>query len=244
MAIDLDGLEVLDFRKYKKAMIEGATKINLMRWPNPISPGSKKFKLDVKDDTYFKVENRNYVIQPHPNITPAKAIKDMKDNPENYAAECQFYCQIVKLVGMVDAMGEEEFNNYIEEQDEPFTIRAAGSTGIREDKLFYPINPMRAGKTLIEMDGTIIRNAFKAIKNMKVGTRITLESPFLSRDNIFYNENIVKVGRNKYLAQGLGEQPLTMKQILNKLVEMGGSGTKAKDIGIRQIVVTKEEDID
>jgi RHS repeat-associated protein len=242
-AVDLDGAEELDFKKFGEGMVLGSTHFINARWPTAI-PGEenkKKFKLDLKsgdNNQFFTTNGNEYRLKE--GKTPSQGLTDMFNNPGEYALDCQFFVQVTKLHGMMYSMGPEKFDEYIKTNYRSFKIEGAFSTGIEEKDFLYPgtTEGTVMGKDAVEVNG------WDYIDKANVGTEIALKSSFLGKDNDFYIENIVKTGKDKYLAQGLGgTKELTLAQVKKALSDVKNDNKDhSSEVTISEIRVSSETD--
>ncbi|WP_197060115.1 RHS repeat-associated core domain-containing protein [Sporocytophaga myxococcoides] len=244
VAIDLDGLEQLDYNKFREGMLKGEITLrhapfpkNLKKigtWHNPADYTNNKFWKTANAKS-GKVELKDRYLEMREGVLPSDALTHIVENPKLYPMDCGQYVQVLKLYGMLESMGPKDFNEYIKLQPENFTLRNHNSTGLQNNITYDVFN----GDVLLK--GRKIGTADQVIDESEIGTRITLNSPFLVGTTL-HNENIVKVGDDKYIAQGLGKGELSMKQIkkalLREAAAMGKIG-KAKDISVSEIEVFK-----
>ena len=151
--------------------------------------------------------------------------------------DCGTFVQVVKLAGMLNAMGDAGFDANFKKDDKgnyDFKVKNQQSTGLEFSNIYQAtvggVNDIK-GKTF---------NPDKIIAKSDIGTEISLSTPALAggKYDAYKNENIVKVGKDQYLAQGLGSGPLSMAQIKSALTAM--TGENATKIKVEQIRTTKQ----
>ncbi len=254
-AIDLDGLEELDYNKFVEGMIKGQSKLRHAPFPH----GETGYNTlgGHKDNPFWEVGPfGTNSIQTKDGVKPSDAIKHIIDNAEKYPLDCGQYVQVLKLNGYLNSMGEQEFNKYINSISEgQFLLKPHGSTGINYVEVYQPSQIPHEKELRVwygSTPGSALANFYpeEFLKTAKVGTEINFSIDFLS-ETVFHNENAIKVGKNKYLAQIDGaDKVYTLKGLKQRLVEEGISrGTldpserkKALDrVKIVQIKVTSSE---
>jgi hypothetical protein len=152
--------------------------------------------------------------------------------------DCGTFVQVAKLAGMLNSMGDAGFDANFKKDDKTnqydFNIRNQQSSGLQ----FSNIYQATVGGVM-DIKGKMF-NPDKIIAKSDIGTEISLSTPALAggKYDAYKNENIVKVGKDQYLAQGLGNGPLSMKQIKSALTAM--TGELSTEIKVEQIRTTKQ----
>jgi hypothetical protein len=229
IAIDIDGLEEYDYKLFAEGMIKGEEILKTFKFPEK---GDKPITLVGKND-FFEYSDGFYggiVMKSGKN--PAEAIKYIFEHPELFKIDCGSFVQLAKLYGMLYSMGEDKFNAYI---GKTLNIKTHGSTGINYKDIWYndDLNP---GFMISSDRSKPHKKVEEVLEDADVGTEITITVKGLPTENPYHAENIVKVGKNKYLAQGLGDGPMSLKKIQKELrKKQKEAGIEKKD---RKLVIT------
>jgi RHS repeat-associated protein len=232
--LDLDGKEQLDYKLYSDGMINAETKLKNAPFPSG-QGGTWKFTIDG-NNAFFTTDGFALILKP--GVTPDQGIKDILAHPQNYSMDCGTFVQVAKLAGMLNSMGDAGFDANFKKNDKTnqydFNIRNQQSSGLQ----FSNIYQATVGGVM-DIKGKMF-NPDKIIAKSDIGTEISLSTPALAggKYDAYKNENIVKVGKDQYLAQGLGNGPLSMKQIKSALTAMTGELSTA--IKVEQIRTTKQ----
>lgn len=207
-----EGNPELDYEKFQNGMVQGENRIRLIPFPNGKRLNNTKSKLwNENHPKGIVVEN---------GVKPSDAIRELSKNPQDFNIECGTYCQAIILTGMLNSMGDEKFNAYIRQaasdRGEPnLVLRNRRSTGIKVKKDWQ--SPEKS-KYLMDERTNIVESK-DIIQNAEIGTIICLKSKFL-KGTPYYRENIVKVGDDKFMAQGVGYGAMSMKEIKKGLVDI------------------------
>jgi ABC-type dipeptide/oligopeptide/nickel transport system ATPase subunit len=170
-------------------------------------------------------------------VSPSAALQDMLDNPNNYTIDCAQFVDLERLIGMRNSMGDDSFDKYIKKQGNgKFEIKQHGSTGVNnymtdirgKNGKFQSVGggPFKFAKERMHYD------------KLPIGTRLWIGSIGYQKSP-WNGENIIKVGRNRYNAQGLGEN-MKLRQIKKELAKRQTpvEGEKQK-IGLSRALIRK-----
>jgi RHS repeat-associated protein len=172
-------------------------------------------------------------IQMKNGVTPAEAVSEFAANPSEFKMDCQMYSAAIILTALKNTMGDSKFNEYMH-----FGTRGGKGPIVFGDKNITGVFPILTfsyggdtpkGKVMGEQDG-ILYDPGKLIANSEVGTVITLNSSgFLALDNPYLNENIIKVGNDEFVAQGLKAGFMSLKEVKELLVGKGVESNVIQD---------------
>jgi len=224
IALDLNGKEELHYLEYQQGMINGYSQFKLIKFPT-INKSVWQDPNNYKDNPYWTPVKQEGI---HPSTLalkegkkPSDGINHIFENPDQYTMECAQFVQLVKLYGMLQSMGSEEFDKYIKEQnDGQFLLTTHQSTGIQNTDVITKIN----GKWPKGF------NEKKFVKDAIIGTEYTLKTDEL-KGTLFEYENIVKVGDDQYLAQGItNDTPMSLNEIKTILAKKGNTSVEKVEI--------------
>lgn len=235
--IDIDGLEGSPYYALMQSIRDAEPKLRPVNFPTT-------HRANQSRNSNWNEGKVKELIK-SPTVTPAQAVNSFSIDTQDYNADCGTWLQMLIYTGMLNTMGEAKFNNYIQEQSEfdpnkTMTLRNHGSTGIRA-KDDWQVSDEKGFGYLTNLEDKTMK-AKKVISRSAEGSVINLESHFLG-GTAYGNENILKVGNDQYLAQGLGDGTLSMNQIKNSLVEEAVSrgliddSKRARKAAIKQIKV-------
>jgi len=216
--IDLDGLENLDYLEFQKALINGGTIISKIEFINV-----ENRLVTTKNSKWEHSGKKSIAVKD--GKLPSDAVREFEISPQDFTMDCGTYCRAVLFTALLDVLEKDEFNERMNnetkrERNGKVNLRNHVSTGLRIDKQWMDI-----GKGLMGPDGKYVKSSkiSKVLESVNIGSVINVESPFLKNIGSPYgNENIIKVGDNQYLAQGLGDgSPMTLEEIKNDLVQKG-----------------------
>jgi len=240
IAIDLDGREELDYRTYQQGMIQGETKLRLVPFPS-VAPSIWQDPNVYMDNPYWKPAPQSPNVHPstlqlQQGMLPSDGINYILNNPTQHTMECGQFSQVLKLYGMLQSMGADEFNNFVTNNGtQPFSIRNQGSPGVVMKNLYMPVNGQ-----WYDNNGVLRKNfnASKFIRNKaEIGSEGVLTTKGLE-NTVFANENFVKVGKDQFVAQGLGDGSMTFTQMQDALIEIAkanGATISRDDVKLTQI---------
>jgi len=238
VAIDLDGREELDYRTYQQGMIQGETKLKLVPFPI-VTPKIWQDPNVYKDNPYWKPAPRGQGAHPsriqlQPGMLPSDGINYILNNPSQHTMECGQFTQVLKLSGMLQSMGADEFDKFVTNNGEQqFFIENQNSPGVLS-KNIYMLD--RDRDIWYDNKGALSKdfNALKFIKNnAEIGTEGTLTTEAL-KNTVFENENFVKVGNDQFIAQGLGNGKMSFNQMQDALkAKARENGVKIKSSNVK-----------
>ena len=212
--IDLDGLEELDYNDFLQGLRDGYDLLLEVPFPEvneqPAGGPTGTWKIN-EDNQFWTLSGKTYSMRD--GVSPSEALMDFVENPQNYTIDCAQFVQLQRLYAMHNSMGDEEFDAYIEKQRGNFEINQHKSTGINSYKTY---SRGRDGN-MLPKGGRMLRslreNAF--YNKLPIGSRLWIGSKGYEPSE-YNGENIIKVGKNRYNAQGIGEN-MTLRQIKRAL---------------------------
>ncbi len=218
IAIDLDGLEELDYNRFLEGLKSGYKLLMEIPFPEVIEENDLSGRTANdgwrinQNNQFWSLEGSTYSMKE--GVSPSAALQDMVNNPDNYTIDCAQFIDMQRLYGMRNSMGNEGFDNYIEKQGRgKFKIQQHNSTGVND----YMTHERRSSGNLLPKGGWLLKSARERIfyDKLPIGSRLWIGSIGYEK-NAWGGENLVKVGRNRYNAQGIGEN-MTLRQIKREL---------------------------
>lgn len=169
-------------------------------------------------------------------MLPSDGIDYILNNPTLHTLECGQYTQVLKLYGMLQSMGPEEFNKFVTNNGtQPFFIRNQSSPGVIHKNFYKSVKG-----TWYDNHGAL-SSRFNAVKFLRkkaeIGTEAVLTTPGLENTD-YANENFVKVGKDQFIAQGLGDGPMTFKEMQDALVNLAnqnGADIDRSDVELTEV---------
>jgi RHS repeat-associated protein len=221
--IDPDGMAptgpgpTVDFKVFQAALIAAEANIRKIDFPG------QSLRRTVASTNANWTNGDNKAIVASNSVTPSQAVNQFSSNPGDFKMDCNAYSSAVLLTALNSAMGTESFNSFINGSmagtNNQFQLTTYGQTTGLSDKNSW-VDATGSGK-LMDMNG-VEKSANAVLAGVDIGSVGNLHSSFLDGSGSPYlNENIVKVGQDQYLAQGLGEGVLSLKQVKNALVQVG-----------------------
>ena len=212
--VDLDGLEELDYNDFLQGLRDGYDLLLEVPFPEvneqPAGGPTGTWKIN-EDNQFWTLSGKTYSMRD--GVSPSEALMDFVENPQNYTIDCAQFVQLQRLYAMHNSMGDEEFDAYIEKQRGNFEINQHKSTGVNSYKTY---SRGRDGN-MLPKGGRMLRslreNAF--YNKLPIGSRLWIGSKGYEPSE-YNGENIIKVGTNRYNAQGIGEN-MTLRQIKRAL---------------------------
>ena len=225
VALDLDGLEELDYKVYAEKMKTGATLLNKVAF--------RGHQPHVTDNEYWGPAEGGVGLVMKAAQDPAKAFNHIFEHPEDYKFGCAEYIQVVMLYGKLQAMGDQKFNEYIKAIDNgKFGIDSYGATGNKVDNQWYLNDDgkwiddkksysfkKQSKRKAYRLNGEKSFNPEKHMANMPNGTRVWLDNTKLGNDHAYDGENMLKVGEDLYICQFLGSGLLSMEEAKKELAK-------------------------
>jgi RHS repeat-associated protein len=220
IAIDVDGLEELDYNLFLEGLVTGYKLLIEIPFPR-IIPENDPYGRTTTDGWYINPDNQFWSLEGSTysmkkGISPSDALQDMLDHPDNYTVDCAQFVDLERLVGMRNSMGDEEFDKYIKKQGHgKFEIKQHGSTGVNA----YDTDVRGINGKFRSVGGGIFKAAREKIYygKLPVGSRLWIGSVGYEK-SAYQGENLIKVGKNRYNAQGIGEN-MTLRQIKKALAK-------------------------
>jgi RHS repeat-associated protein len=221
--IDPDGMAptgpgpTVDFRVFQAALIAAESSIRKIDFPQQ----SQRRTVSSTNSSWANGDNKSIVASK--GVTPSDAVNQFSSNPSDFKMDCNAYSSAVLLTALNSAMGAESFNSFINGStsgtNKQFQLTTYGQTTGLSDKNSW-VDVTGNGK-LVDMNG-VTKSSNSVLADVDIGSVGNLHSSFLDGSGSPYlNENIVKVGQDQYLAQGLGEGVLSLKQVKSALVQVG-----------------------
>jgi RHS repeat-associated protein len=221
--IDPDGMAptgpgpTVDFRVFQAALIAAEANIRKISFPDPY------LRRTVYSENSHWSNGDKKAIVANQNVTPSEAVGQFSSSPDDFQMDCNAYSSAVLLTALNSAMGTEAFNSFINgskaESNNQLQLTTYGKTTGLTDKNSW-IDAVGNGK-MMDMNG-VEKRAAAVLADVDIGSVANLHSSFLEGSGSPYlNENIIKVGQDQYIAQGLGEGILSLKGVKNALVEKG-----------------------
>jgi RHS repeat-associated protein len=241
--IDPDGMAptgpgpTVDFKVFQAALIAAEQQIRNVPFPDT------KTGRTVSSTNANWTNGNRYTIVANNTITPSQAVSQFSTNPSQFSMDCNAYSSAVLLTAMQSAMGTEAFNTYMngsKKAGDGVTLGTTdNTTGLTTSNIWAPSGD---GK-LMDQGGKIMSEK-KVMSNIEIGSVVNLVSGFLQGSNSYYTkENIVKVGNDQYIAQGLGDGVMSLKDVKNALVNVGVAAglvddtKKGRSDAFKQIIV-------
>jgi RHS repeat-associated protein len=240
--IDPDGMAptgpgpTVDFRVFQAALIAAESSIRKIDFPEE----SLRRTVASTNSNWANGDNKSIVASK--GVTPSEAVNQFSSNPSGFKMDCNAYSSAVLLTALNSAMGSESFNTFINGSmsgtKNQFQLTTYGQTTGLSDKNSW-VDVTGNGK-LVDMKG-VERSSSKVLADVDIGSVGNLHSSFLDGSGSPYlNENIVKVGQDQYLAQGLGEGVLSLKQVKSALVQVGVDAGYVQDTKKARAAAAKE----
>jgi hypothetical protein len=156
--------------------------------------------------------------------TPSAAVDELFE-PEHladWALDCGEFVQAAHLYARRHALGARRFNEAVAESGGVVTLRLYGSTGYRptlEYSRSSPSERMRMRRPWGEAVA-VEADVDTLLDEAPVGSRIVWRNVEMAGTD-FFNENAVKVGRDRYAAHGFeGRKTFTRAQLERALAEL------------------------
>lgn len=204
--LDLDGLEDINYKKFQKGLFEGTSKLS-----NAHFSIESRINKNLFNASNWNLKGQLMVMNKGNNIKPSKALKHIFTNPTEYSFDCAEFVQLSYLYAKYTEMGAQQFDQYIENQNEIFTIRNFHSTGIIDKINYVRTEPLQS--FLVETnltDNIVPRVDFAELQEkdllgkLPIGSRIMLTNIVAPDESPYKNENIIKVGDDLYSGHTLG----------------------------------------
>ncbi len=210
---------IIDPTIFAKALIEAEKSLREISFPTSIN--GINFAVTTINSKWSQINNGG--IRAKNGVSPSEAINEFSSNPSEFSMDCQMFSGALILTALKNTMGDQKFNEYMRLSSKGgngvIDFQNKNITGLNIASAWTNGGDVSKGK-LMDVEGKSMK-AGDLVSKTSVGSIITLTSGFLNTKNVFYNENIVKVGKDQYIAQGLGSGPLSMNQVKDGLVQQG-----------------------
>lgn len=207
---------IISKKKFKESLIKVEKRIRLIEFPK-IEKG-ENIQLIQTSNPYW-IQKNAYSFIASIDTSSSNAVRQFTQNPMDFKMDCNGYSSAILIAAIEDTLGAELFNKFIDKNkfltSNEFLFATNKVTGLIPKDGWIEIEKE---DYFLNKDGDKLLHINKLLQIVEIGTWISVESPFL-RDTVYSKENIIKVGNDKYFAQGLGVGALSFRQILNGLVD-------------------------
>jgi len=223
--IDLDGAEfdnVVD--EYQKNIVEGTEILSSIDFGFPSNTGmyNKKYWKAIKTGEIVLKDNKK----------PAKAVNDIIKNPSSYSADCAQFVQLVNWYARYTTYGKKAFND-LNKNNEVFIFDNYSATGNITETFYSRSTPdgewidvvadnieQERLDELIEKEGlanantilsqytapTVDLDVEQVLAELPIGSRVMIGNIDIenTKGTAWKNENMIKIGDDKYYAHPFG----------------------------------------
>ncbi len=240
--IDPDGMQplpVIDKEAFKKALLTSFKSMYDIKFPN--QNADPRYLVKSSNSSWSNVSGNE--IKSNVGLKPSEAVAQFSSNPKQFEMDCNTYSQALVISAISNSMGAKKFDKAV--GNSQISLNNGVSNLLQGAEQWLP-----DGNGKFQNDcGTAPKTENQLASSLGVGSVLNYDVPFLS-GTAFANENIVKVGTNQYVAQGLGEpgQTLTLSGVKSALVNVAVKGGQientpaAKSAALKQISMVSAND--